>query len=249
PWGEVQFDAAPSEGQPKGALVSQVALKVCPEPEAGKGLVLARNVAPQINEWFGRAVVWMELWTSTNLTSEEGVEPTTMWSIQFHDPLDSSVATWFPQERLNYFPPEVAISKVILESAFSRATGAVHPSDAWVLFLSASKSEDPRLAVIEVGTAVEVALSRAIHDRLAMLAEGARNQVIIDAGGVVGLVRILEKLDGDVPKSLVKRTMDQLASPRNQAVHAAKEPSKDVLQKAFQTAVELLTKYDPLPAP
>ena len=107
----------------------------------------------------------------------------------------------------------------------------VHPPDAWALFLSASKSEDPRLAVIEVGTAVEVALSRAVHDRLATLAEGARNQVIIDAGGVVGLVRILEKLDGRVQKSLVKRTMDQLASPRNQAVHAARAPSNEVLHR------------------
>lgn len=69
------------------------------------------------------------------------------------------------------------------------------------LFLSASKSEDPRLAVIEVGTAVEVALSRAVHDHLATLAEGARNQVITDAGGVVGLVRILEKL-ADASRSL-----------------------------------------------
>lgn len=249
PWGEVLFEATPSGGQPKSALVSQVALRVCPQPEAGNGPVLASNVGPQINEWFGRAVVWMELWSSTNLTTEEGVESTTMWSIQFKDPADSFVSTWFPQERLHYFPPEDAISKVVLESAFSKATGMVHPPDAWALFLSASKSEDPRLAAIEVGTAVEVALSRAVHDRLAMLTEGARNQVIIDAGGVVGLVRILEKLDGRAHKSLVNRTMDQLASPRNQAVHAAKAPSKEVLHKAFQTAIELLTKYDPLPAP
>lgn len=63
------------------APISQVAFRVSPQREAGTGLALARSVAPQINEWFGRGVVWMELWSSNNLTSEEGVEPTTMWLV------------------------------------------------------------------------------------------------------------------------------------------------------------------------
>ncbi|MDI2036849.1 hypothetical protein PJL15_03987 [Paenarthrobacter nitroguajacolicus] len=250
PWGEIWFgETNHGPGDPQAAGVSQVAFKVRPKPGAGEQVVLSHNVGTQINEWFSRAVVWMELWSGNNLNVEDGVEPTTMWSVQFKEPGSPNTYTWFPSERIYDFSTDRALTKLILESAFRKATEAVQPADAWMLYLSASKSEDPRLSVIELGTAVEVALSRSIHDRLNGLSEAARNQIIVNAGGVVGLVRILEKLDESPQKSFAKRTMDQLAYPRNLAVHAAGQPALETVRNAFHTGRELLSRYAPLAGP
>jgi hypothetical protein len=47
----------------------------------------------------------------------------------------------------------------------------------------------------------------------------------------------------------IGRVMDQLASPRNDAVHAGKDLVKDTAIGAVRTARELVRAVSPLPAP
>lgn len=68
------------------------------------------------------------------------------------------------------------------------------------------------------------------------------------ANGLVGLLRLLESIDGlSKPESLVARVADQLAKPRNDAVHRGSLPTDP--ERAYAAARAILDRYSPLAQP
>jgi hypothetical protein len=84
-----------------------------------------------------------------------------------------------------------AISGDDLQVAFDRAGGGEMPPPAWELYLRSGRRSDLRLRIIDVATAVEVALSRALDRRLVGQPKAVRNEITLLANGVVGLIRLL----------------------------------------------------------
>jgi hypothetical protein len=105
--------------------------------------------------------------------------------------------------------------------------------------------------VIEVATATEVALTSKLHDRLQAVPSEARDVIVKQANGLVGALTLLEKIDGiSRSDSQLERVKDQLAKPRNDAVHRGlKPPDATTLQRAVTTARAVLDRYSPLPQP
>ena len=106
-----------------------------------------------------------------------------------------------------------------------------------------------RHAVITACSAAEVALSESADRLLAASgrSEGERDEIL---GRVSGLAELC-RLNGARPKGLpvsLKRVIDQLARPRNEAAHKGREPSEDDTLNAVRAARALLA-VSPLPSP
>lgn len=144
----------------------------------------------------------------------------------------------------------VAVNKLALQSAFAKATKVEHPPAEWLIHLRAQRLNDHRLAVIEAATAAEVAISRALKERLSDLPEAASAQIVKSANGLVGMFHLLELIDG-VAEADTKwaRIAGRLANPRNHAAHRGAAPLPDVADKAIEESRSILNKYSPLPQP
>jgi hypothetical protein len=141
-----------------------------------------------------------------------------------------------------------AISGDDLQVAFDRAGNGEMPPPAWELYLRSGRRSDLRLRIIDVATAVEVALSRALDRRLVGQPKAARNEITVLANGVVGLIRLLESIDG-TEHSQRRLVADRIAGPRNLAAHQGVTPTPDEVNEAWRTARILLDVYSPMPTP
>ena len=106
-----------------------------------------------------------------------------------------------------------------------------------------------RHAVITACSAAEVALSESADRLLAASgrSETERDEILRRISGLAELCR----LNGARPKGLpvsLRRVMDQLARPRNEAAHKGREPSEDDTLNAVRAARALLA-VSPLPSP
>lgn len=106
-----------------------------------------------------------------------------------------------------------------------------------------------RHAVIAACSAAEVALSDAFRELLrdAGRAEGEVRDISRGVSGVVELYRLNAGRAGGLSVS-ISRVMDQLANPRNLAVHAGEAMDNDTAKNAILTAASLL-QVTPLPTP
>lgn len=92
----------------------------------------------------------------------------------------------------------------------------------------------------------EVALAPCLHKRLSGLSNEARERIIVNANGLVGLLRLVEDVDC-AHESSWKRVADRLANPRNQAVHAGEAPTD--VTSALDESTSILQRYARLPLP
>lgn len=113
-----------------------------------------------------------------------------------------------------------------------------------------ARSEGPRRCVIDACAATEVALSSYLRTALVqkgMTAETIK-KTLQGADGVVGLFRLALVSGGGFPVS-DSRVMDQLAGPRNRAVHQGDALDARVAQRAVETASAIVGAAQPLPSP
>src|SRR5690606_21145260 len=101
--------------------------------------------------------------------------------------------------------------------------------------------EDTRRAVIDAGTAAEVAVATAIGDRLRKVGLDTEtiDTMVSQANGLIGLVDLFGSLRGDLPESR-KRVMNELANPRNRAVHGGEQPTPAETTTALRCAASLV---------
>jgi hypothetical protein len=106
---------------------------------------------------------------------------------------------------------------------------------------------DSRRAVIEAGTASEVALASAITKRLAAtgVSEDFVQKAIVNANGIAGLVSLYGSLGGELAVSRNK-VGDQLASTRNRAAHAGYVPTREETDRAYEIARSIVLEVCPL---
>jgi hypothetical protein len=119
------------------------------------------------------------------------------------------------------------------------------------LLLVASPSDDSRRRVLDLGTAVEVALANAVRRELSRhgLDADAIEEMVVRANGMVGLhdlaTAALRRL---LPVSR-RRLMDQLANPRNAAAHRGADIEPLDMKRASAVARELVDHLSPLGSP
>jgi hypothetical protein len=109
---------------------------------------------------------------------------------------------------------------------------------------------DYRRAVIDAGTAAEVALATTINEDLRHhhVAASFQELAIRGANGVVGLVDLYQSM-GHTPTMSRGRVADRLARRRNDAAHAGVKPSSTEASNAIAVADAIVHDARPLPSP
>jgi hypothetical protein len=110
--------------------------------------------------------------------------------------------------------------------------------------------DEHRQAAISACSAVEVALAA---EARRLLVRGGRSEdeadsVLKGVRGVVELYRLTAVRRAGLPVS-IGRVMDQLAAPRNDAVHGGRDVEETTAAAALRTAGEILRAVSPLPGP
>lgn len=204
--------------------------------------------AKLLDPWLEVVLQWVELWTNLNLTVDENGPLRTdgsFWDMSCDPP---QLTGWMPTHTVYMHASSEAMTEPIFRAAVSRASAGESPPIQWLLHLRARRLVDWRQAVIAAAMAAEVALSQAVEARLHGLSTEAQDLIVRDANGVVGLVALLEKLDGTTPSSR-NRVMHRLAGPRNRAAHAGTSPTQEELISVLSESQRLLDQYTPLPGP
>jgi hypothetical protein len=105
-----------------------------------------------------------------------------------------------------------------------------------------------RHSVISAVSATEVAFARSAREQLIRIGWAARDvaDLLKGTNGVVDLYRLIAA-HRQLPVS-IRQVRDQLAEPRNLAVHGGESPNRETVKKAIHTARALLS-VSPLPTP
>jgi hypothetical protein len=140
-----------------------------------------------------------------------------------------------------------------VRGAFNNASSGVQLPAAHRLLLQARNSmwsKDLRAAVIDAGTAAEVALGAAIASDLGTLGvlQDFIDSAIEAANGFVGLYAFHVSL-GHTHQVSKNRVMNQLARIRNRAAHAGNVPDEAESRSALETATSLVDSAIPMPPP
>jgi HEPN domain len=139
-----------------------------------------------------------------------------------------------------------------LKAAFAAASlGVALPAERQLLAeaIVYATRHQYRHAVINACSAAEVALSKAAAALLARAGRTRkeRDDILEGASRLIELYRLNATGKRGLAVS-IGRAMDQLARPRNRAVHEGKEPDEETATKAIRTARALL-EVAPLPSP
>jgi hypothetical protein len=82
-----------------------------------------------------------------------------------------------------------------------------------------------------------------------MLSSEAIDSILAMASGLVELMKLHECLTAEEWSVSRRRAMDQLARPRNEAVHAAVVPDRDSTDRALEVANRIVDECSPVPSP
>jgi len=133
-------------------------------------------------------------------------------------------------------------------SAFAHAGRGQRPSLPWQLLVAAQRhgvSGDGRRAIVDVATAVEVALSTPLRIHLARAGLKDRTMKRLLGGGTVRLIELYRSEIGELSvrqDAIVRDVCD----PRNSAIHEGAVPTMSIAWDALRTARELLTELAPI---
>jgi hypothetical protein len=245
-WGRTAFGKHPEHPRPLASWVEMVAFRAVVNVDPSKKpWDYAYNFARQFDPWLAVVYQWIDLW-APNARDSQRLETGTQGHFWDSSMDPEQLTGWSPDAWVTMVRPTAALDAVTLSAAMQRASDDEAPPTEWVFLLRARQADDSRTAVIEAATAVEVALGRCLNDRLSRLSDEARERIVIAANGLVGLLRLMEDIDGVSPTAW-KRAGDRLANPRNRAVHSGAEPD-DVLA-ALAEAESILQRYAPLAPP
>jgi hypothetical protein len=244
-WGHAGFSKYPGHPRPLASWVEKVVFRASVEVDAStKPWDYAYDFGSQFNSWLETVEQWISLWAPGAVSPDPEVASSSRGQFWDSSTDPERLTGWHPSLSVSMVPSASALDRVRLAAAMRRASYREGPPPEWLLLLRARQINDPRTAVIEAATAVEVALVHCLHDRLFELSDMARERIIGGANGLVGLLRLLEGIDR-APESCWARVADRLAEPRNRAVHAGLVPSD--VNSALDEATSLLELYAPVP--
>lgn len=134
-----------------------------------------------------------------------------------------------------------------LQTCMKLARKCDEPPIEWLLIRDArslSKAHEYRRAVLDAGTAAELALVALLEDHLYPAGDDVRRALFDRYKTLGGLKDLASKL---IPQKVPERLTDELIKPRNAAVHKAKDPvSKETAIKAINKAAELVAILHPI---
>ena len=204
--------------------------------------------------WMGRVSTLLELWAGQGVQRFLGSKSEGSVVQLFDHNTDTPYTAEAAENAIAGIAAKVGFRYLSLAD-FRLAAKLVSDGDpldvAWQIFNRAQKlvRTEPRFAVIEACTAVEVAVGRRVADSLFGYPAEAREQILTNAGGLVGLIKLQDKLYPRDKNRKRPNFSNSLAELRNKVAHAGKLPNTEEVIAALNAARLLLDEVCPLPAP
>jgi HEPN domain-containing protein len=108
---------------------------------------------------------------------------------------------------------------------------------------SLMKTGDYRRAVIDAGTAAELAMTEILDQYLATTESDTRNALLSRSRTLEGRATLIKELNaGEIPTDFTPG----LKNPRNRAAHGGEQPTRSVAQKAVEIAEEIVEQAHPI---
>lgn len=207
----------------------------------------AWSAMEEIDDWWELFRSWIETITSHNVSTRRtsgGIrsEPIWIWdSSDFANRRDASIAhSWPFYEQAG--PP---IDATTLEACMSLAADGEPPPDMW-LFIREARAlidrGDFRRAVIDAGTAAELAMTEILDQDLATTDSVLRDALIDRSRTLEGRAKLMKDLGaGKVPETF----KNDLQVPRNKAAHGGVPQTLADATKALAVATNLVEQAEP----
>jgi hypothetical protein len=247
-WGHLGF-----EGRQDGrrivlaSWVNAVAIEIeTYDDEDREPWQVTAEFGPTFNRWYSNWLEWVGIWTGLPSAVDRGMAINTQGHVQVERSGSDGFTGWSPGATVRAYPSHYAATRAIAEAAARRASTPEPPPLEWRLLNIARVLQDNRRAIIDAATASEVALAHALRTRLNAIQEEALEAKIHSANGLVGLLKLVEQIDG-TEKRRWPQVRDRRARPRNSCVHRGIEPTGEEVRGAIEEAHALLETYSPLP--
>ena len=249
-WGAVATDWGPGEDYPSYALVDQLIFYT--ELAASDQWDFRKSVSAlgrEVDEWWVAFTDWLDVLTVQDFSLLGGVPPSILasgfhgWSgdasNQRHTPCGSAMFT---------VPSNPGIlSADHVHKCMYLSERARRPPTEWLLIRDArslSHRGDHRRAVLDAGSAAELALTALLETHLYPSGEAIKDAMLNRYRTLGGLKDLASML---IPDKVPDQMTSELIEPRNIAVHKAADPvSRETAQKAIDKAAELVEFAHPI---
>jgi hypothetical protein len=258
-WGQAGYGVGLDGDRPLASWVNWVVILATADttpPPSALGAETPPNDSPDVahrfgnrfTRWFRKFAAWIELWTPLLVGEPLSSSEPLRGQVYAHTGEGRHLTGWgLRGGSVTMQRSSDAATIDVLLSAASRASKGELPPLEWQLLRK--NNRDRRQTLIDVATAAEVAMAKAIRSRLGSIPGAAQELIVQNANGAAGLIRLLEQIDIDTGKTLRNRVMSRLAEPRNLAAHAGVIPTRQVLDAAIEQAYDVVEKYSPPPTP
>jgi len=238
---------SPSEELKGNAIVMRIRIAFTNSDDNSAIQAKATSIMQGFNEWWALATSWIEI------ASEEDFEPAPrpstspnwvrFWTDQGTGEVTEIVGMGFSVDcRMSKTIP---LNPSSLQSVFTLASEGKQPPIEWLLIRDSRfflYTRQWRRAVIDAGTASEVAIVKMIDEPLAETALILRNKLLSDNQGLKRRGELLTLLGGSLPS----RFQQRLIEPRNDASHEGADPTELDARDAVEAAVEVVKSALPL---
>ncbi|WP_139812787.1 hypothetical protein [Prescottella equi] len=249
-WGVVIDWAAHKNGQqiPTSVRVLRLGFKALEAVADSKVLSGVReSVAAELDAWWERFSTWVAV-----LTGQDPRDYLRAVAATRHEP----VWTWVDGEpyrrgqgisedaarRRRQFDP---LDEATLTACMKLAARGDEPPAEWTFIRDARSAViagDYRRAVIDAGTAAELAITELLDQHLSVVEPTVAEALLARARALEQRSSLMKDLGaGTEPKGFT----NDLKKPRNIAAHKGHAPSKDVAEKAIAVALDLVEQSTP----
>ncbi|MFF1553342.1 hypothetical protein ACFVX3_20175 [Rhodococcus erythropolis] len=202
----------------------------------------------ELDIWWGRFSTWVAILTGQDpreyqrTTAPTRHEPIWTWVDGESKRRGQSVSEEAPR-RMREFDP---LDEATMAACMKLAGQGDEPPAEWMFIRdarSAVTSGDYRRAVIDAGTAAELAITELLDQHLSVVDPTIADALLTRARALEQRSNLMKELGaGTEPKGFTK----DLKSPRNIAAHKGDAPSKEVAVRAIGVAVDLVEQSTPL---
>jgi hypothetical protein len=243
---------------PEGMLVvSAVRLRIAAEGDLAIGSYTTwpiTQVGALFGAWLVRAEAWLDIWTGTIRAPVTRVgTPLVRAALPNDDGGLAGVGTGGPVPVVIRGQRSATAEEVA--ASFAAASAELDIPLAYAILrrsLVELHAGEHRLCVIDACSAAEVALDAALTAYLHAhgLTSAETERLLRLGSGIAEAFPVYKQLVGAGESAVSRnRVIDQLANPRNRAVHAGDQPDETVAARALETSARLVGEAVPLPRP
>lgn len=253
-WGLIVTSQRTEDGQPSIPLTALVrGLLLSAELAASDDPTSAvEEIAGGLKKWWNSLVDWIEVCSDQDMNpltrpagSETGASLQMWWMDEdtYRQQAIVMPSAW-TAELPRRTDPE--LTATLLQRCLDAAANGSEPPLEWQLLRDARnlrRHGDYRRAVIDAGTAAELAMTRTIDGELVGTRPEVADALMAKYQTLNGRSQLLKKMGGSVPPSF----QQTLSEPRNRAAHQGNPPSYTETVAAITIATEVVQAVLPLP--